>query len=72
MGTKFGLWLWLAYIIDLESTRKLVKYADDLTMYALFKKSAENDNQTSYYQLALDDISKWAAEKNMTIKAKKS
>ena len=40
-------------------------------MYAPFKKSADNDNQTSYQQ-ALDDISKWAADNNMTINAKKS
>ena len=43
------------YINDLEYTYKLVKYADNLTMYALFKKSVDNDNQTSY-QLALDGI----------------
>ena len=70
-GTKLGPWLWLVYINDLESTCKLVKYPDDLTMYAPFKKSADNDNQTSYQQ-ALDDISKWAADNNMTINAKKS
>ena len=68
-GTKLGPWLWLVYINDLNTSCDLVKYADDLTMYASFSKT---QNNSSTYQNALDDINKWATDNDMTINAKKS
>ena len=61
-GTKLKPWPWLVYIDDLESTCKLVNYPDELTIYAPFKKSDDNENRTSY-QPSLDNIcSIWAAD----------
>ena len=55
-GTKLGPWLWLIYMNDMKVNQscKLVKYADDLTLYAAFSKS---DRSTSpAFQMALDQI----------------
>ena len=71
-GTKLGPWLWLVYINDLSvpSSCRVIKYADDLTLYAKFKKS--DQSTASNFQYALNSISDWALNNNMLINAEKT
>ena len=68
-GTRLGPWLWLAYIDDLTADFKMVKYADDVTLYAPFKKTSRS---TQDFQTSLDNISSWAETNNMIINAQKT
>jgi hypothetical protein len=71
-GTKLGPWLWLIYINDLtvEADCKLIKYADDLTVYTGFLKSAPTATLT--IQKSLDLITDWAKSNNMLVNAAKT
>ena len=68
-GTKLAPWLWLVYVNDLDPPCQLVKYADDLTMFASFNKT---HNNSEFYQHELDCIDKWATDNDMIINSKKS
>ena len=71
-GTKLGPWLWLVYINEfgVPSSCRVIKYADDLTLYAKFKKS--DQSTASNFQHALNSISDWALNNNMLINAEKT
>ena len=65
-GTHLGQWLWLGCLDDLTIDFKMVKYADDVTLCAPFKKTSWS---TQDFQTSLDNISSWATTNNMTINA---
>ena len=68
-GTKLGPWLWLVYINDLTVNCSAMKYADDITLYAPFRKFTSSSDT---FQTALDGITSWAIKNNMLINAKKT
>jgi hypothetical protein len=72
-GTKLGPWLWLVYIDDLRVSSdqcKLVKYADDLTLYSCLKK--KDQSNIVCLQDELNHITDWATENNMLVNASKT
>ena len=72
-GTKLGPWLWLVYIDDLRVSSdqcKLVKYADDLTLYLCLKK--KDQLNIVCLQDVLNHITDWASENNMLVNASKT
>jgi hypothetical protein len=68
-GTKLGPWLWLVYVNDLSASCSIMKYADDVTLYAPFMKKTSNAEN---FQVSLDEVSQWAQDNNMLINAKKT
>ena len=73
MGTPQGTWsLVMTNLYDMKVNRscKLVRYADNLTLYVAFSKS---DRSTiPAFQLALDQIAEWAMDNNMLENASKT
>ena len=68
-GTKLGPWLWLVYVNDISASCSIMKYADDVTLYAPFMKKTSNAEN---FQVSLDEVSQWAQDNNMLINAKKT
>lgn len=68
-GTIMGPMLWLLYIDSLATPSHMIKYADDLTLTAEVTKSNGPENEL---QSAVDAVSTWCNQHNMTANAKKS
>ena len=69
-GTKLGPWLWLVYINDFSTSSSMMKYADDVNLYA--GPFAKNTSTAEKFQSSLDEVSNWALDKNMLINANKT
>lgn len=68
-GTIMGPMFWLLYIDSLTAPSHMIKYADDLTLTAEVTKS---NGPEQILQTAVDAVSAWCSEYNMTTNANKS
>ena len=68
-GTIMGPLLWLLYVDSLTTPSHMIKYADDLTLTADVTKSNGPEKEL---QSAVDTVSAWCSQHNMTANAKKS
>lgn len=66
-GSRLGPLLWIFYINDMTPSARIIKYADDCTIYTpVLKNSCSNLLTSATY------IEKWCKENSMLLNAKKS